>query len=196
VQAYGLADRQRNIPNSLKTRFRIGSMNKMFTAVAILQLVSAGKLKLDDPLGKYLTDYPNKELASKVTISQLLSHTGGTGEFFGPESDRHALELRTHEDYLQLLGSCPLRFEPGSRFEYNNYGFLILGAVIDRVSGKSYYDYVRDHVYGPAGMTSNGLRTRRPTGANAGAGNYCSHINVHLSTLDTQFPLLGTKLPV
>ncbi len=156
AQAYGLADREHHIPNSLKTRFRIGSMNKMFTAVAILQLVSADKLRLDDPLGKYLTDYPNKELASTVTISQLLSHTGGTGDFFGPEFHRHRLELRTHEDYVKLFGSRPPRFEPGSRFEYSNYGFLILGAVIDKVSGQSYYDYVRDNIYNPAGMTSTG----------------------------------------
>lgn len=155
AQAYGLADREHRIPNSLNTRFRIGSMNKMFTAVAILQLVSTGKLGLDDPLGKYLTDYPNRELASKATIGELLSHTGGTGDFFGPEFDQHRRELRTHEDYISLFGSRSPRFEPGSRFEYSNYGFLILGAVIDRVSGQDYYDYVRDHVYGPAGMISS-----------------------------------------
>jgi CubicO group peptidase (beta-lactamase class C family) len=156
AQAYGLADRANHIPNSLETRFRIGSMNKMFTAVAILQLVSAGKLKLDDPVGKYLPDYPNKQLASKVTIAELLSHTGGTGDFFGPEFDAHRLELRTHEDYISLLGNRPLRFEPGSRFEYSNFGFLILGALIDKATGQSYYDYVRNHVYIPAGMTSTG----------------------------------------
>jgi CubicO group peptidase (beta-lactamase class C family) len=169
-QAYGLADRERHIPNSLKTRFRIGSMNKMFTAVAILQLVSAGKLGLEDPLGKYLTEYPNKELASKVTISQLLSHTGGTGDFFGPEFDRHRLELSTHEDYVKLLGSRPLRFEPGSRFEYSNYGFLILGAVIDKVSGQNYYDYVHDHIYRPAGMTSTGSEPEDHPVPNRSAG--------------------------
>jgi CubicO group peptidase (beta-lactamase class C family) len=156
THAYGLADREHDVPNSLNTRFRIGSMNKVFTAVAILQLVSMGKLKLHDPLGKYLTDYPNKELASKVTISHLLSHTGGTGDFFGPEFDRHRLELRTHEDYINLYGRRPVKFDPGSRFEYSNYGFLILGALIDKVSGQSYYDYVRDHIYNPAGMTSTG----------------------------------------
>lgn len=156
AQACGLADRERHIPNTLRTRFRIGSMNKMFTAVAIFQLVKAGRLELDEPIGRYLTDYPNKELASKVTIRQLLSHTGGTGDFFGPEFDKHRLELRTHEDYVQLFGARPVRFEPGSRWEYSNYGFLILGAVIDRVSGQNYFEYVRDHVYAPAGMTSTG----------------------------------------
>jgi D-alanyl-D-alanine carboxypeptidase len=156
MQAYGLADREHKTPNTLKTRFRIGSMNKMFTAVAVLQLVQAGKLKLDDPLGKYLTDYPNKELAAEVTISELLSHTGGTGDFFGPESDKHRLELKTHEDYVKLYGSRPVRFEPGSRFEYSNYGFLLLGNVIEKVSGESYYDYVQEHIYKQAGMTSTG----------------------------------------
>jgi D-alanyl-D-alanine carboxypeptidase len=135
----------------------MASMDKMFTAVATLQLVKAGKLKLDDPIGNYLTDYPNQELASKVTIPQLLSHTGGTGDFFGPEFDTHRLELHTHEDYIHLFGSRPPRFEPGSRFEYSNYGFVILGAVIDRVSDQNYYDYIRDHVYIPAGMTSTAL---------------------------------------
>jgi len=77
--AYGMADRERQVPNRVDTRFRIGSMNKMFTATAVLQLAQAGKLKLTDPLGKYLTDYPNKDIASKVTIHQLLTHTGGTG---------------------------------------------------------------------------------------------------------------------
>ena len=156
AEAYGLADREHRIPNSLNTRFRIGSMNKMFTAVAVLQLVTAGKLKLDDPLIKYLPDYPNRELASKVTISQLLSHTGGTGDFFGPQFSARRLEFRTHEDYIKLFGNRPVAFEPGSRFEYSNYGFIILGAVIEKVSGESYYDYVHDHVYNPAGMISTG----------------------------------------
>jgi len=155
-QAYGLADRENHIPNTLKTRFRNGSMNKMFTAVATLQLVQAGKLKLDDPVGKYLTDYPNKEVATKVTISELLTHTGGTGDFFGPEFDQHRLELRTHADYVKLFGNRPPRFEPGSRFEYSNYGFLLLGNIIEKVTGESYYDYVREHVCEPAGMTETG----------------------------------------
>jgi D-alanyl-D-alanine carboxypeptidase len=155
-QAYGMANREGRIPNTLTTRFRNGSMNKMFTAVATLQLAQAGKLKLDDPVGKYLTDYPNKDVATKVTISELLTHTGGTGDFFGPEFDEHRMELRTHADYVKLFGNRPPRFEPGSRFEYSNYGFLLLGNIIEKVSGESYYDYVREHVYEPAGMTATG----------------------------------------
>lgn len=155
-EADGLADREHKIPNSLKTRFRIGSMNKMFTAVATLQLIQAGKLGLDDPIGKYLTDYPNKDVASKVQIHHLLTHTGGTGDIFGPEFDAHRLELRTLDDYVKLYGKRDLQFEPGSKWDYSNYGFVLLGAIIEKVSGQSYYDYVREHIYAPAGMTSTG----------------------------------------
>lgn len=154
--AYGLSDREHKMPNKLGTRFRIGSMNKMFTATATLQLVQAGKLGLNDSLGRYLTDYPNKDLAAKVTIYHLLTHTGGTGDIFGPEFQAHRLELRTLDDYVKLYGSRPLRFEPGSKWEYSNYGFILLGLVVETVSGQNYYDYVRDHVYKPAGMTSSG----------------------------------------
>jgi D-alanyl-D-alanine carboxypeptidase len=154
AEAYGLADRDKKTPNTLDTRFRIGSMNKMFTAVSVLQLVQAGKINLTDPLGKYLPDYPNKDVASKATIHQLLTHTGGTGDFFGPEFDKHRLELRTLQDYLTLYGKRAPEFEPGSRWEYSNYGFLLLGLVVQKASGQDYYDYVREHIFKPAGMNS------------------------------------------
>jgi CubicO group peptidase (beta-lactamase class C family) len=154
TSAYGLADREKKIPDTVNTKFRIGSMNKMFTATAVLQLAQSGKLKLTDPLGKYLTDYPNKNIAANVTIEQLLSHTGGTGDFFGPEFDKHRLELKTLEDYVKLYGTREPKFEPGSRWEYSNYGFLLLGLVVQKASGEDYYAYVREHVYKPAGMNS------------------------------------------
>ncbi|HYL63819.1 MAG TPA: serine hydrolase domain-containing protein [Candidatus Methylomirabilis sp.] len=154
--AYGLADRERRIPNTLDTKFRIGSMNKMFTAVATLQLVQAGKVSLSDPVGRFIPDYPNKQIATKVTIQHLLTHTGGTGDFFGPQFDAHRLELKTLEDYIKLYGERGPEFEPGSRWEYSNYGFLLLGVIIERASGQNYYDYVQQHVYAPAGMTSTG----------------------------------------
>ena len=152
--AYGLADREKKIKNDVNTRFRIGSMNKMFTAVATLQLVQAGKLKLTTTLGEVLPDYPNKDIAAKVTIHHLLTHTGGTGDFFGPEFDKHRLELKTLQDYVKLYGARGLAFDPGSKWEYSNYGFLLLGVIVQKVSGEDYYDYVRKHVFAPAGMTS------------------------------------------
>src|SRR5208282_5473121 len=141
AEAYGLADREKKISNTLDTRFRIGSMNKMFTAVSVLQLVEAGKIKLTDPLGKYVTDYPNQDIATKVTIHQLLTHTGGTGDIFGPEFNAHRRELRTLNDYVALYGKRAPQFEPGSRWRYSNYGMVLLGVVIERVTGQSYYDY-------------------------------------------------------
>jgi D-alanyl-D-alanine carboxypeptidase len=152
--AEGLADREKNIPDTLETQFRLGSMNKMFTSVAALQLVAQGKLALDTPIAKYLPAYPNKELASKVTLRHLLTHTGGTGDFFGPEFDQHRLELRTLSDYVHLFGARALKFEPGSKWEYSNYGFLLVGVLIEAASGESYYDYVRRHIFAPAGMSS------------------------------------------
>jgi D-alanyl-D-alanine carboxypeptidase len=153
-KAYGLADREKNAPNTLDTQFRLGSMNKMFTAVAVLQLVSKGKLALDDPLIKYFPDYPNKDLAQKVTVRQLLTHSGGTGDIFGPEFDKNRLQLKTLSEYAKLYGARGVKFEPGSRWEYSNYGFLLLGLLVEKVSGQSYYDYVRDNIFKPAGMTA------------------------------------------
>jgi len=156
TKAYGLADREREIPNTVQTRFRIGSMNKMFTAVAILQLVEAGEVELTAPLGTYLTDYPNRGVATEVTIHHLLTHTGGTGDIFGPEFEAHREELRTLDDYVELYGERGTEFESGSRWVYSNYGFILLGAVIEAVTGQSYYDYVHEHIYEPAGMTGTG----------------------------------------
>jgi D-alanyl-D-alanine carboxypeptidase len=152
--AWGPADRDAKTPNTPATKFRIGSMNKMFTAVATLQLVEAGVLALDDPIGKYLLDYPNREVAAKVTVRHLLTHTGGTGDIFGPQFDRNRLNLRDHADYIDLYGERAPAFEPGSRFEYSNYGFVLLGALVEAVTGQTYYDYVRSNIFQPAGMTS------------------------------------------
>ena len=110
--AWGRADRTAGIANTPATRFRIGSMNKMFTAVATLQLVEAHKLRLDDPIGKHLPGYPNKQVAAKVTVRHLLTHSGGTGDIFGPEFDQHRPQLREHRDYLKLYGP---RGSPTSR---------------------------------------------------------------------------------
>jgi CubicO group peptidase (beta-lactamase class C family) len=154
--AYGLADRERLVPNTLHTQFRVGSMYKMVTAVATLQLVQAGVVRLDAPLGTYLPDYPNAEVASKVTPHHLLTHTGGTGDIFEPEFMARRLEIRTTGDYLRLFGTRGLQFAPGTRHVYSNYGFMLLGAVIERVSGTSYDDHVATRVLAPAGMTATG----------------------------------------
>ena len=151
-QAWGLADTAHQIPNTIDTQFCLGSMNKMITAVAILQLVQQGKLALDKPIATWWPDYPNHDLAARVTIRQLLSHTGGTGDIFTPEYAAHRLDVRTLADYVKLYGNRPVSFTPGSRMQYSNYGFILLGRLIELTSGQPYESYVRQHIYIPAGM--------------------------------------------
>ncbi len=151
-QAWGLADTATQIKNTTGTQFCLGSMNKMFTSVAILQLVAQGKLALDRPIATYWPDYPNRDLAARVTIHELLSHTGGTGDIFTPEYEAHRLETRTLADYVRLFGNRAVQFQPGTRMEYSNYGFILLGRIIELVSHESYESYVREHVFLPAGM--------------------------------------------
>jgi len=133
----------------------LASAGKMFTAVGIFQLVEKGKVALDATLSRYLPDYPNKDMA-KVTIRQLLGHRGGTGEdgVLQREDTANRAWVRTIDDYIKLNGDRPPAFPPGSKFSYSNYGFILLGAVIERVSGLAYQDYIQQHVFGPAGMTN------------------------------------------
>ena len=103
-EARGLQNREKKVPNRLDTRFNLGSMNKMFTAVAVAQLAQQGKLKLTDTVAKHLPDYPNADLAKKVTLHHLLSHTGGTGDIFTPEYEANIAKLKTPKDYIALYG--------------------------------------------------------------------------------------------
>ncbi|HZS07369.1 MAG TPA: serine hydrolase [Blastocatellia bacterium] len=153
-KAYGMADKSAKAANRVDTKFNLGSMNKMFTSVAIAQLAEQGKLSFDDKVGKHLPDYPNRAVAENVTIHHLLTHTSGLGSFWNAKFDEKKGSIRTVADYLSLFVDDPLRFEPGARFEYSNAGFIVLGAIIEKVSGQSYYDYVREHIYKPAGMTN------------------------------------------
>lgn len=152
-RACGLASRTWNIPNRVDTRFNLASITKMFTAVAIAQLVEQGKLSYSDTVGKILPDYPNSDVAQKVTIHQLLSHTSGMigardlAEKFPPRAT-----MRTINEMIAPFAAEPLSFPPGQRFAYSNAGFILLGAIIEKVSGQSYYTYVRTHLFEPAGM--------------------------------------------
>lgn len=157
-KAYGLADRERRRPNSLDTQFRFGSMGKMFTAVAIMQLVERGKVDLQAPIGRYLANYPNRDVATKVTVAHLLSHTGGTGNIFGPDFDRNKASLRSTRDYVDLYGARAPEFAPATRQSYSNYGFILLGRIVEEVSGLGYDDYIGRNILTPLGMASTGNR--------------------------------------
>ena len=153
-KAYGMADRERNISNQVKTRFCIGSMNKMFTAVAIAQLVEQGKLSYDDLIGKYLgAEWILSEVGEKVKISHLLSHTSGIAEFLTDGFLISSAEIYpTLEDYKPIVKEKSLTFKPGTRWEYCNTGFILLGAIIEKVTGNNYLDYIKEHIYDPADM--------------------------------------------
>jgi CubicO group peptidase (beta-lactamase class C family) len=154
-KAYGLANAASNIPNKTDTKFNLGSMNKMFTSVAIAQLVQAGKLSYTDTLASVLPDYPNKETARKITIHQLLTHTSGLGDFFRPEFFQNRDKYKSLTSYLSLFANDPLLFEPGSGWSYSNAGFIVLGVIVEKVSGEDYFDYVKEHIFQPAGMTNS-----------------------------------------
>ena len=190
-QAWGMADAARQIRNTPDTQFCIGSMNKMFTAVAILQLVQEDKLALDKPIATWWPDYPNRDLAAHVTIRELLNHTAGTGDIFTPEYEAHRQEIRTLADYIKLFGSRPLAFEPGTRMEYSNYGFILLGRIIELVTGEPYERYVREHIYLPAGMlhTDSRPETNRIEGRAIG---YTHGPNGFVPNTDTM-PWSGTS---
>jgi CubicO group peptidase (beta-lactamase class C family) len=132
-------------------------MNKMFTGVAIAQLAQKGKLKFDDPIGKHLPDYPNKEVAAKVTIHQLLTHSSGMGSYINEKWRAERAKLTTIAVHFPLFVDEPLSFAPGEKFSYSNSGYMVLGAIIERVSGQDYYAYVKDHIFTPAGMTNTGF---------------------------------------
>lgn len=154
-KAYGLASKEYNVPNRVDTKFNLGSINKTFTQVAIGQLAEQGKLSFDDRLGKHLPDYPNHEAAEKVTIRQLLEMKSGIGDFFGPEFEAIPKNrLRTLKDFLPLFANKPLQFEPGTKQQYSNGGYIVLGAIIEKASGQDYYDYVREHIFKVAGMNN------------------------------------------
>lgn len=155
-KAFGTANKDFNAPNKIDTKFNLGSMNKMFTAVAIAQLVERGKLSFDDPLSKFLPDFPDKESAEKIKIKQILTHTAGLGGYFSQKFQEASRDrFRNVDDMMKLAREEKILFEPGSRWQYSNTGFLVLGAVIEKVSGQSYYDFVRENIYKPAGMINS-----------------------------------------
>jgi CubicO group peptidase (beta-lactamase class C family) len=174
-KAYGFADKAAGRRNTPETRFAISSCNKMFTATVIGRLLERGRLKLQDRLSDHLPDMP-RESASRVTLAQLLSHTAGFGSYMGhPDYARAKAAARTVADYMALVRDEPLQFEPGSRYAYSNSGYVMLGAVIERLTGRDYFEVVADEVYRPGGMRSTGhfaLDDRTP-GKAVGYTNGC-----------------------
>ncbi len=164
ARSYGLADKQLSIPNRPDTIFGLASVTKAFTGVAVTQLAQRGKLSFDDALGTYLPGFP-PEVADTVTIHQLLTHTSGMGDYLTDralqgELGSFASAAEEWDAIMAVIRQQPLLFTPGSQWSYSNSGFFTLGAVVAQVSGQSYYEYVRQNIFRPAGMTRTGFYTK------------------------------------
>ncbi len=151
-KAYGLASKEFNVSNQTDTKFNLASMTKMFTGVAVGQLAEQNKISFNDPVAAYLPDYP-QEKASQISIHHLLTHTSGMGSYWKAELlDANPAKFRNIKDYLPLNKDDDLQFKPGERWSYSNAGFMLLGAVIERVSGRNYFDHVKENIFKRAGM--------------------------------------------
>lgn len=168
AKGYGLANREKSVPATAETIYRIGSVTKQFTAVAILQLVERGKLALGDEIRKYLPDFPTG--GKKITVRHLLTHTSGIHSYTDEE---FVAKMATPVSLAELVGyfsGKPLEFEPGSKWSYSNSGYVLLGAILEQVSGQTYADYLHEHAWTPLGLTSTRYCDDEPTLPNDAAG--------------------------
>jgi D-alanyl-D-alanine carboxypeptidase len=186
-QSFGFADREWNVPNTPDTKFRIGSITKQFTATAILQLAEQGKLSIDDPVSKYYANAP--PAWAKITIRHLLTHSSGIPSYTDLPNffDAEARLKHSPEEIIKLTRDKPLQFEPGSSFAYDNSGYILLGYIIEKVSGQAYADYVQTHIFDPLGMHDSGydsgerITARRASGYASGPGGWTNAPFVDMS---------------
>lgn len=151
--AYGYADREHDVRNTRTTTFPVMSLGKMFTSVAIAQLVQQGRLRWDDTVASILPEYPNRSAAARITVRELLTHTAGVPDVFTAPRYRGSHDYGTHLALLADFADAPLTQAPGSHFAYSNGGFATLAAIVEKLSGQPFETYLGDHVWGPSGMT-------------------------------------------
>lgn len=163
-QAFGFADREDGRPNRLETAHPLASMGKMFAAAGIALLARRGVLRFEDTLARVLPEYPDRAAASRITLHHLLTHTAGLGDPFDSPAWTPGAARARQADWFPLFAHRPPAFEPGARFEYSNGGYAVLGAVIERVTGQRYWDWIREQVFRPAGMDAAGAVPQCATG--------------------------------
>lgn len=170
-EAYGLASREFQVPNTTATRFDVGSFNKDYTRLAIMQLVQNDMLAPGDLVGEHLPDYPSERVRKEVTIQQLIDHRSGLGDYFDEDYFKTPMNhLREIEDYLPIWGPKPLLYEPGTREEYSNYGYTVLGAIVEQLTDMRYPDYVDEFIFKPSGMKASGFFDSDGTEPNVAVG--------------------------
>jgi D-alanyl-D-alanine carboxypeptidase len=156
-ECHGYADRRFAVPIDRQTKFHIGSLGKMFTAVAIAQLVEAGKLSWDTTVAQAVPEYPDRDTAKKITVWQLLHQTSGLGDILVPEYFRDRERFIDPADYLELIARQTKVSEPGKEWNYSNAGFMLLGRIIEIASSEDYDGYIQRHLFTPAGMHASGF---------------------------------------
>jgi CubicO group peptidase (beta-lactamase class C family) len=156
-RSYNYANKGYSSLNNNGTKYNLASIGKVFTSIAVCQLIEQGKLSLKDTIGKFITDYPNKQVSSQVTVHHLLTHTSGLGDIHGTEYICKKGTLREVKDYFSLFEKDSLEFTPGEKCQYSNVGFIILGAIIEKASGENYFDYIKNHIFKPCNMVNTGF---------------------------------------
>lgn len=189
-KGYGMANYEWDIPNTPQTKFRLGSITKQFTSMCIMQLAEKGLLKTEDPLSKYIPEYP-KEVADKITIHHLLTHTSG---IFNLTSDKEfdktmRVHMKSLNEVIALFKEKPLDFEPGTKYSYSNSGYILLTAIVEKVSGKPYEQYLKENILQPLGMNNTGYDRSDAILKNRAAGydNAGGQIK-NASFIDTSIP--------
>ncbi len=153
-KGYGMANHEHDVPNTPQTKFRLGSVTKQFTAAAVMQLQERGMLNVADTLAQYIPDYPSGD---RITIHHLLTHTSGIVEVTRlPEFRQYLLLPTTVEKTISLFKDKPLEFSPGEQFKYSNSGYLLLGFIIEKVSGQTYEEFLKGNIFGPLNMDNSG----------------------------------------
>lgn len=177
-RAFGEASMEWPVPNTVDTRFEIASMTKPMTAIMILQLVQEGQVRLDANISEYLPFYP-RETGSRITVDQLLNHTSGIQQDIAFSNDPNNVpaiiaainaDLLSNDSLVKLIAARPLRFEPGTSYGYSSDAYAVLGAIIERVTGQSYWQALRERVLDRAGMSETGVSLLRPLVQRRAAG--------------------------
>lgn len=175
-KSYGYANKEFEVKNNRETKFNLGSINKVFTAVAIAQLLEAGKLSLDEPVSKYIPDFKHKR-AGDVTVRHLLEHKSGFGFYWDNEKFlNNRTDLKSIDDYISFIQEEELQFEPGTKKSYSNSGYEILGYIVQTVSGIDYYEYIQNNIYKIADMPDTRAYERDVIVKNRAVA-YTKHLN-------------------
>jgi len=185
-KAYGMADVAKGTPLTPDMQLRLGSITKQFTSTAILLLVDEGKIRLDDDITRFLPDYPTR--GTRITVENLLNHTSGIVNFTSkPGFDAHAGDDMSVAAMIDSFKNDPLDFAPGTRWNYSNSGYFLLGAIIEKVAGQSYADFMAQRIFTPLGMRDTAYeghergKAIRAAGYTKGANGVAPSVNISMS---------------